>query len=139
MSPQAWTLEELVEGTEASFQYLVRDADVEAFAELSGDRNPLHTDPAFSRRAGFRDRVVHGAFVAALASRLVGMDLPGRDSLLLSLRLDFVAPTFPGETVEVTGKVESVHPAERTVLLGLAVTCGGEPRARGSALVRVGG
>jgi|RhiMetStandDraft_4_1073278.scaffolds.fasta_scaffold93079_2 3-hydroxybutyryl-CoA dehydratase len=130
-----WTLEQLKAGTAASFEHTITEAELDAFAALSGDRNPLHCDPAYGRAFGFRDRFAHGVLLGALVSRLIGMELPGRRSLLLSLRLDFVAPTFPGDTVTVQGHVESVHLEQRTVAIRLSITCAGETRLRGSALV----
>jgi 3-hydroxybutyryl-CoA dehydratase len=138
MKPREWTLEQLKVGTKACFEHCISDSDVDEFARLSGDYNPLHADQQFAKSTGFRDRVVHGAMLVALASRFVGMELPGRRSLLLSLKLDFVAPTFPGDIVEVLGRVESIHPQPRVVVLRLMISCGGELRARGSAMVRVG-
>jgi 3-hydroxybutyryl-CoA dehydratase len=118
---KTWTLEQLATGVAAEFERRIDDADVDAFAELSGDRSPLHVDRAFALRRGYRDRVVHGALLAGLVSRLVGTELPGRNALLLRIRLDFPAPTFPGEAVTI--RVE--------------VRCGAELRASGEALVRV--
>jgi acyl dehydratase len=115
----------------------VHEADIDAFARLSGDHNPLHTDRAFATAHGFPDRVAHGAYLAALVSRFVGMELPGRRSLLLSLKLDFTAPTFPGDTLEISGRIDSTHPEGRVVSLKLRITCNAELRARGSALVRI--
>jgi acyl dehydratase len=135
--PADWTLDALIEGATARFERRLTAEDVDAFAELSGDDNPLHMDPAFARSRGFRDRVVHGAFLAALASRLIGTLLPGRHALLLSLRLEFPAPTFPGDLVEVDGTVTTIHASQRTVALRLTIQCGAEVRARGTALVLV--
>lgn len=131
------TFEELRVGMEARYARRIDDWEIDEFARLSGDHNPLHVSAEFARQAGFRNRVVHGALLAGLVSRLVGMELPGRDSLLLSLKLDFSAPTFPNDTVVVVGQIGSLHPEERAVVLRLRVTCGEETRARGSALVRV--
>ena len=130
-----WKLEQLEAGTAASFEHTITEAEVDAFATLSGDHNPLHCDPAYSRAFGFQDRFVHGVLLGALVSRLIGMELPGRRSLLLSLRLDFLAPTFPGDTVTVQGRVDSVHLEQRTVTIRLSITCAGETRLRGSAMV----
>ena len=132
-----WTLEQLEAGIEASFEHTVTAAEVDTFARLSGDHNPLHCDATYGRAAGFRDRVAHGLLLGALISRLVGMELPGRRSFLLSVRLDFVAPTCPGDTLSVRGRVESVHLEQRTVAIRVSITCGEETRLRGSALVRV--
>jgi 3-hydroxybutyryl-CoA dehydratase len=124
-------------GMEARFERCLNATAVDEFARLSGDHNPLHTDAEFARRAGFRDRVVHGAFLVAMVSRLVGMELPGEQSLLLSLKLDFAAPSFPDERIEVVGTIESLHPEQQVMALRIRITCDGETRARGSALVRV--
>lgn len=131
------TFEELKVGMEARYERRIDDAEIDEFARLSGDYNPLHMSAEFARQAGFRNRVVHGALLAALVSRLVGMELPGEQSLLLSLKLDFTAPTFPNDTLVVVGQIGSLHPEERAIVLRLRVTCGEETRARGSALVRV--
>jgi 3-hydroxybutyryl-CoA dehydratase len=131
------TFEECAVGMEARFERCIVASDVDEFARLSGDYNPLHTDSDFARRSGFRDRVVHGALLVAMISRVIGMDLPGGQSLLLSLKLDFAAPTFPDEKLEVISQVQSLHPTEQVVVLSLRITCAAETRARGSALVRV--
>jgi len=137
VQPRAWTLAALTIGTEARFTREVSEADVDHFAQLSGDHNPLHTNRAYAQETGYRDRVVHGGFLSALASRLVGMELPGLRSLLLSMKLDYLAPTFPGDMLEVLGTVQSLHHAERVVVLRITIRCGNEVRARGSAVVRI--
>jgi acyl dehydratase len=137
MKASKWRLEELVVGTEARFERHIDKSDVDMFAHLSGDYNPLHMDPKYALSSGFRDRVVHGAFLVALASRFIGMELPGQYSFLLSFKLDFVAPTFPGDTIEVVGRVQSIHLEQRVVVLRLKMSCCGEIRARGSAMVRL--
>ncbi|TBR25691.1 MaoC family dehydratase [bacterium] len=84
-----------------------------AFAALTGDVNPLHTDPAFARERGFPARVAHGMLVSSYFSALVGTMLPGRDCLLQSAKFDFKRPVLEGEaltfSVEVLQKVEAVR------------------------------
>ncbi len=138
MKPHKWTLEQLKVGTEVCFERQILESDLDNFARISGDYNPLHTDRQFARNAGFRDRVVHGALLVALVSRFVGMELPGLHSLLLSMKLNFVAPTFPGEIIKMFGRVESIHLEQRVIVLRLMISSGGELRARGSAMVKVG-
>ena len=138
MQARELNLQQLEVGTEASFEHRIVTSDVDEFARLSGDQNPLHTDPMFAQSAGFPDRVVHGSFLMALASRLIGMELPGKQSFLLSLKLDFVAPSFPGDILKVLGRVQSIHPEQRVAVLRLRISSGEELRARGSAMVRVG-
>jgi 3-hydroxybutyryl-CoA dehydratase len=137
VQPRVWTLDALTVGTKARFEREVTEADVDVFAQLSGDHNPLHANRAYAQKAGYRDRVVHGALLSALVSRFVGMELPGRRSLLLSMKLDYVAPSFPGDTLEVSGTVQSLHAEERVVVLRIYIRCGDEVRARGSVVVKI--
>lgn len=90
--------------TSASFQVAVAPEQALAFAALSGDWNPLHTNPEHAARTVYGRPVLHGAFSAGLISRLAGMELPGADCLLHSMRLRFVAPIIPPATLLVSGK-----------------------------------
>lgn len=89
--------------TAASFDVLVEPDDIQAFARLSGDWNPLHTDPDYARQTEHGRQVLHGAFSAGLVSRMAGMFLPGKDCLLHGLRLRFVAPILPPARLKVSG------------------------------------
>jgi len=88
----------------ASFQVEVTAEQAIAFATLSGDWNPLHTSAEHAARTAFRRPVLHGAFSAGLISRMAGMEIPGADCLLHSMRLRFVAPIVPPATLLVTGR-----------------------------------
>jgi acyl dehydratase/NAD(P)-dependent dehydrogenase (short-subunit alcohol dehydrogenase family) len=89
----------------ASFRVEVSQADADAFAKLSGDWNPLHTDAEHARRTIYGRRVLHGAFSASLISRLAGMQLPGPDCLLHSMHLRFIAPIPLPASLLVSGRV----------------------------------
>lgn len=91
--------------TAASFDVAVGLEELQAFAKLSGDWNPLHTDADYARRSDHGRQVLHGAFSAGLVSRLAGMFLPGRDCLLHGIRLRFVAPILPPAELKVSGKL----------------------------------
>jgi len=114
-------LDDLVIGQKAEFDTVLTGDDIDAFARLSGDMSPLHVDPAFARERGFSDRLVHGAHMAALASRLVGMYLPGRNALLLALNTSFAAPVPAGTRVNVSGVVEQLSDSVRSAVLKLRV------------------
>jgi 3-hydroxybutyryl-CoA dehydratase len=89
----------------SSFEVEVTPDSAVEFAKLSGDWNPLHTDPAHAATTAYRRPVLHGAFSAALVSRMAGMYLPGKDCLLHNLDLKFVAPIVPPATLRVTGRL----------------------------------
>jgi acyl dehydratase/NAD(P)-dependent dehydrogenase (short-subunit alcohol dehydrogenase family) len=96
-----------VRAEEARFEVEVAPEEAIAFARLSGDWNPLHTDPEHARGTPYRRPVLHGAFSAGLVSRLAGMHLPGRNCLLHSMRLRFVAPIVPPAALVVSGRLVS--------------------------------
>lgn len=104
-------------GTRVTFRKTFYEADLIAFSQLSGDYNPLHIDPVYAEQTPFGQRVVYGMLVAALFSRLVGMYLPGRQCLYLAQTLDFVAPVFLDQELEVIGEVQSRHELTRTLVL----------------------
>jgi 3-hydroxybutyryl-CoA dehydratase len=89
----------------AQFEQEVTPEDCRRFAELSGDWNPLHTDPDHAGESVYGAQVLHGAYSAGLISRLAGMHLPGKDCLLHGMRLRFVSPIIPPAKLRVQGKV----------------------------------
>src|SRR3546814_7392913 len=72
-----FAFDDLQLGQQAAFEATVSEADLDRFAEVSGDASPLHMDAGFARARGFAGRVTHGAYLTALVSRLVGVHLPG--------------------------------------------------------------
>lgn len=89
--------------TTSEFEVNVTEADALQFAKLSGDWNPLHTDPAYAAGTSYRRTILHGAFSAGLLSRMAGMHIPGRDCLLHGIRLKFIAPILPPVCLRVQG------------------------------------
>lgn len=91
--------------TEARFSVEVTPENAQAFAKLSGDWNPLHTDAAYAAGTPYKRPILHGAFSAGLISRLAGMHLPGRECLLHGMRLRFIAPIHPPARLVVSGQL----------------------------------
>lgn len=104
-------------GDEAQFAKTVTEEDVEAFAKLSGDRNPLHMDDTFAARTHFQRRVVHGMLVANYVSTLVGMRCPGPGALWSQQNFRWLAPVFIGDKISLTMKVTHKSEGARTVTL----------------------
>jgi acyl dehydratase len=80
-------------------------ADVEAFAALTGDRNPLHFDPEFARRTRPGSLIVHGGLTTGLFNALVAQVLPGPGSVFLRQEWDYPAPAYIGDTVTAEAEV----------------------------------
>ena len=118
--PASCSIKDIAEGARAQVDFTVSRGDMLAFAALSGDHNPLHLDEAFARARGFEGVVVYGALIAAKISGLIGMKLPGRDSVWCSLSLQFRAPLYVGEPARAEGVVSAV--SEATGMVELAIT-----------------
>lgn len=135
---QVLSLSELTLGYTRSVEFCVSAEQMRAFAELSGDFNPLHLDDAFARARGFAGRVVYGALLVAKVSQLIGMELPGRDSVWSSLQLDFRRPLYVGHPARVEAVVDGLSEATRLVQLRLRVSSGSDTLAKGKAEVVLG-
>ena len=116
------TLEDLYVGREARIEWAVRAEDIDAFAVLSGDRNPLHVDDAYAQARGFRGRVAHGSLLGAKISQLLGMRLPGRRCLILEQRTIHSKPIHAGDVVTIVGSVREAWPELAVVEIGVRAT-----------------
>jgi acyl dehydratase len=92
-------------GARATWTRTFTTDDVEAFAGISGDRNPLHFEPDFVARTRFGRLVVHGGLTAGLFNALVAQVLPGPGSVFLHQEWDYPAPVFVGDTVTAEAEV----------------------------------
>jgi acyl dehydratase len=113
--------EDLAVGDEIpTLSKVVTREDVKAYADASGDQNPLHQDDAFARSVGFPGVVAHGMFTMAhLASCLVRW--LGEPAALKRLRVQFRAPVFMGETIVAGGSVRSLDAQTRRAVLDVWV------------------
>ena len=98
-------------GEYAEREFDVTDAVLEAFAEATGDRNPVHFDDAYAAGTRFGGRIAHGMLTAGFISAVLANDLPGPGTIYLAQELGFKAPVRPGETVRV--RVELVEAGAR--------------------------
>jgi acyl dehydratase len=102
-------------------QRTVGREDVVSYGELSGDRNPLHRDPAVARAAGFDDVIAHGMFTMGHLAACLDRWMDG-DGELVRLSAQFRSPVSLGETIVAAGRVRSVDRAASTVVAELWVT-----------------
>ena len=92
-------------GTRATWTRTITAADVEAYAAITGDRNPLHFDEAFARRTRPGALIVHGGLTTGLFNALFAMELPGPGSVFLHQEWDYPAPAYVGDTVTAEAEV----------------------------------
>ena len=133
---QGYALEELTVGMQASYRHTLSDADIVAFAELTGDHNPLHLDEEFARRTRFKGRIAHGMLSASFISTVIAQ-LPGPGTIYLSQSLNFRAPVRIGDTVEAQATVTEIDAAKKRVRLATVCRVGTVVVIDGEALVVV--
>jgi acyl dehydratase len=108
---------ELRVGQSAERTTAVTAALIAAFAELTGDDNPVHLDEAYAANTFFGRAVAHGMISASLMAALMGTELPGPGTVYLSQNIEFKAPVFPGDEVTVRLEIEAIEPASKKVRL----------------------
>ncbi|HYT71682.1 MAG TPA: MaoC family dehydratase [Gemmatimonadales bacterium] len=109
-------------GQRASRSLTLTAEHVAAYAQLTGDYNPLHFDAAFAARTKFRRLIVQGGLTTGLLHALVAMDLPGPGSVFLSQNWKFTAPVYIGDTITAEAEVMSVHETKPVCRLRITVT-----------------
>jgi acyl dehydratase len=108
-------------GQRATRRLTLTTEHVRAYAEMSGDYNPLHFDEGFASRTKFRRLVVQGGLTTGLLHALVAMDMPGPGTVFLSQDWKFTAPVYIGDTIIAEAEVLSVHPSKPVVELRVNV------------------
>ena len=109
-------------GQKASRSLTVTADHVKAYAEMTGDYNPLHFDEAFARQTRFQRLVAQGGLTTGILHALVAMDLPGPGTVFLSQDWKFVAPVFIGDTITGEAEVVEMHPTKPVSRLKMKVT-----------------
>lgn len=115
------TAADLRTGLRAEFERDIGSDDIDAFAVLSGDRNPLHVDATYAAQTNYGRRIVHGAFQVGLASTMAGMHLPGRQVVIGSFQCRFPAPLYYPCRVRVQGEIIGWVPATSSGTLRVRV------------------
>lgn len=113
----------------------VTDRDIELFAEVSTDRNPVHLDDDYAQDTIFEGRIAHGMLSAGLISAVIGEQLPGHGTVYLGQTLKFMAPVRPGDQVRVEVEVTAVDYTKRRVTLDTRCLVDGKPVLKGEAVV----
>jgi 3-hydroxybutyryl-CoA dehydratase len=108
-------------GDKASRTQTISDEMIRAFADLTGDTNPVHLDDAYAAGTRFGRRIAHGMIAAGLISATLANDLPGPGTVYLSQTLQFKTPVYPGDTITATVEVKTVRPDKPIV--ALITTC----------------
>jgi 3-hydroxybutyryl-CoA dehydratase len=104
---QGKSIRELKIGDSAQISKKIAETDINDFARVTGDFNPLHLDQAYAEKTIFKGRIAHGLLSMGLLSTILGNILPGHGTIYLSQEVKFLAPVRIGDTI--TARVEVIE------------------------------
>ena len=114
---QGYTIDRLAVGMIATYERVVTTADIEAFAAVSGDHNPVHLDEDYAKTTRFKGRIAHGLLGASFISTVLASQLPGPGTVYLAQSLVFKAPVRPGDKLAARVTVTELRPEKKQAVL----------------------
>jgi 3-hydroxybutyryl-CoA dehydratase len=130
-------LEDLENGQTAELCRTVTAADIDAFAAVTGDENPVHLDEAYAAATQFKGRIAHGMLSAGYISAVLGTQLPGPGAIYVSQTLSFRRPVRIGDEVTAEVTVTAIDPARGRVTFATQCVVAGKTVVEGEAVVIV--
>ncbi|MEL6570754.1 MAG: MaoC family dehydratase [Pseudomonadota bacterium] len=128
-------IEDIEIGMTRSIRKVVTDRDIEMFAEVSTDRNPVHLDDDYAHDTIFGGRIAHGMLTAGLISAVIGEQLPGHGTVYLGQSLKFLAPVRPDDMVLAEVEVKEIDHSKRRVKMETRCLVDGKKVLVGEATV----
>ena len=129
--------EELEVGMEASYVKNITAEDIDVFAVLSGDDNPIHLDEDFAARSIFKKRIAHGILTASFISTVLGTKLPGPGCIYVSQSLNFRAPVHIGDEVIAQVRIRDLIEKRRRAVICCDCSVNGDTVLDGEAVLMV--
>jgi 3-hydroxybutyryl-CoA dehydratase len=137
LTRNTYYFEDLQLGMEASFAKTVTESDINIFADVTGDKNPVHLDEAYAAKTIFKTRIAHGMLTAGYLSAVFGMELPGPGAIYVTQTLNFRGPVKIGDRVIAKVKVVELIPAKRRARFECVCSVEGKPVLEGEAILMV--
>lgn len=114
--------DEIEVGMKDSFSKKITEADVNKFAEVTGDNNPMHMDEEYAKKTQFGGRIAHGMISAGLISACLGTKIPGPGAVYLGQTLKFVGPVHFDDVLVATAEVINIVPKKRFKIVTFKTT-----------------
>lgn len=122
-----YQLEDIEPGLTRQFKVAITEEMCNEFAKFTGDYSPLHMDEEYAKNnSTFDRRICHGLMLASFFSRLIGMHLPGENSLLVSHSIKYMMPAYIGDVITVKGIVLDKSNATRIITLRTTINNGSD-------------
>jgi len=129
--------EDLEVGMQSSYTRIVGEDDIQAYAVVTGDDNPMHLDEAYAAATMFKGRIAHGMLTAGYLSTIFGTRLPGPGCIYVSQTLNFRAPVRIGDEVTASVSISELIPAKRRAIFACDCSVAGKTVLQGEAVLMV--
>lgn len=133
----SFAFDELDIGMSQSYEKTMTTALIEAFADLSGDNNPIHVDPDYAAETRFGECIAHGVLTGLMISKIFGTMLPGVGCVYVSQTYNFRAPVKAGDHVVATVTIRDLVPGKNRVLFDCVCRVGDLDVLTGEAVLLV--
>ena len=130
-------IEELTLGQSAETTKTITQKDIELFAEVSGDHNPVHLDAEFAANTAFKGIIAHGMLSASFISAILGTTMPGKGTIYMGQNLKFLAPVRPGDVVRTVCTVTEIVLEKKRVICSTNCFVGDTQVIEGDATLMV--
>ena len=130
-------IEDISIGMEDSYSRVITDADIKSFADISGDKNPIHLDKDYAKSSKYGKKIAHGLMTASFFSALFGMKIPGEGCVYVSQSLKFKRPVYIGDNVIATVIVTNIDLSKRRVYFKTICKVGNKIVTNGEAEIYV--
>ncbi len=133
-----YQFEELQLGMKESFDIMITKEMMENFCAMTGDVNPLHQDERFAKENGFQNRVVYGMLTSSFLSKLIGVYLPGKNSLIYDTKISYLKPAYIGDCLTIMGELTDKQELYRMIVVRCTIfNQRGEKIVKGKITVKV--
>lgn len=116
------TFDQIEIGDSASHIRTISAEDIDLYAKITDDYNPVHMDEEYAKRTVFGGRIAHGTITLGLSAPVIGMKLPGQGCALISISSDFIRPVKIGDTITAFAEVIAKDAGKRVIELSLKFT-----------------
>ena len=132
-----FTIEELQVGQQDQITRLVELKDILEFSKITDDYHPLHSDKKYALTHNFKDVIAHGLLLSSYSSALIGMKLPGKNTIVMKQSFEYIEPVYPNDALVITGIVNKLEKRFNFVEVGITITCKGKIMSKGSYKIKI--
>jgi acyl dehydratase len=137
MELKTYSIQELSIGQCECYNVKITEKAILEFCQLTGDFHPLHSDLKYARECGFKNIIAHGMLVTSYSSALIGMRLPGQNTIVIKEVFDYLHPVYPEDLILISGVVESIEMRFKTVNIGVTIKVKNQIVAKGMYLAKI--